>query len=156
SKWDSFDHEACDDATLRFMSNPQPITYWNRFKQRIETESIYGEGLVRWFYETRPGKTLSEVLLARPLVSRLYGATQDTRWSARKIPEFIRRFEIPMDEYEETPFRSFNEFFIRKFKPGRRPFAPDPTVLPAFAEARYYAFDSIQEEQQFPIKGKSL
>jgi len=35
-----------------------------------------------------------------------------------------------MQEYEEQRYRSFNDFFIRKFRPGARSFAQDPHVFP--------------------------
>lgn len=59
-----------------------------------------------------------------------------------------------MEEYEGDRFHSFNEFFIRRFKEGKRPFAESLTDLPAFAEARYLAYASIDDEQTFPVKGK--
>lgn len=134
----------------------KPILIYNRVTRELEVEKVYGEGAVRWFYETRPGRTLSELILSRPWVSRAYGATQDTRRSARKIPEFIRKFNIPIEDYEDQTYHSFNDFFIRKFKPGKRSFASTPNELPAFAEARYFAWDAIVPDMVFPIKGKSL
>lgn len=134
----------------------EPVMYFNRSTSRLEREDIYGERWLRWFYETKPGKALTERLLAHPAVSRLYGKTQDTRWSARKVDAFVRKFQIPMHEYEDQSFRSFNEFFIRRFKPGMRPFAQEPSVLPAFCEARYFAFEKTGGDESFPIKGALL
>ena len=133
-----------------------PITYWNRKAGRLEQEQVYGEGALRWMYETRPGRTLGEGLLSRRWISALYGAVQDTSWSARKVAPFIRQFNIPMDEYDVGRFASFNEFFIRRFKPGARPFTQDPRELAAFAEARYFAVDRLDPAQRFPVKGIAL
>jgi phosphatidylserine decarboxylase len=72
------------------------------------------------------------------------------------VPEFIRKFRIPMGEYQEKEFTSFNDFFIRKFRPDARPFTQVSGELPAFAEARYYAFASTGPGQEFPVKGMSL
>src|SRR6478672_5182198 len=126
-----------------------PITYWNRRAGRIEQEQVYGEGALRWMYETRPGRALGEGILSRPWVSALYGSLQDTARSARKIAPFVRQFGIPMEEYEEQRYRSFNDFFIRRFKPGMRPFTADPRELAAFAEARYFAMDRLDPAQRF-------
>jgi phosphatidylserine decarboxylase len=111
---------------------------------------------MRWAYQTSLGQKLVDMILARSWVSRLYGAYQSSRPSRGKIRPFIRSFGIQMDEFESGPFGSFNDFFIRPFKPGARPFVQDPHVMPAFAEARYLAFDRIQADQQFPVKGKFL
>ncbi len=133
-----------------------PITYWNRRTARTEQELVYGEGALRWMYETRPGRTLGEGLLSRPWVSALYGSLQDTGWSARKIAPFVQQFGIPMEEYESQQFSSFNDFFIRRFKPGMRPFTQAPNELAAFAEARYFAMDRLDPVQRFPVKGIAL
>jgi phosphatidylserine decarboxylase len=47
-------------------------------------------------------------------------------------------------------------FFIRKFKPGLRPFPEDSTVLGAPAEARYLAFSDSSVPLTLPIKGLQL
>ncbi|MEO7520335.1 MAG: phosphatidylserine decarboxylase, partial [Gemmatimonas sp.] len=125
-----------------------PITYWNRHTRRLEQELVYGESALRWTYETRPGRALGERLLSRPWVSSLYGSLQDTRWSARKIAPFVTQFDIPMHEYEDREFESFNAFFIRRFKPGARPFTPHSRELAAFAEARYFAMERLDPGQR--------
>jgi phosphatidylserine decarboxylase len=133
-----------------------PITYWNRRAGQLEQEMVYGEGALRWMYETTPGRTLGEGLLSRGWVSALYGALQDTGWSARKVAPFVSKFGIPMEEYEAKRFTSFNDFFIRRFRPGARPFTPHPRELAAFAEARYFAMERLDPAQRFPVKGIAL
>lgn len=132
------------------------LVFWNRAGRRYDAELMYGESLMRWLYETWPGRFLEERFFSKPAFSRLYGGYQDTRLSALKIPGFIRKFGIPMEEFESVPYRSFNEFFIRRFKPGARRFAPNPAELPAFAEGRYLAFEKVGEDQAFPVKGRDL
>ena len=61
-----------------------------------------------------------------------------------------------MSQFKPVIYRSFAEFFDREFLPDARPFSPDPHVMPAFAEARYFGWEKIDPEQQLPIKGKSL
>lgn len=133
-----------------------PITYWNRRTGRTEQEQVYGEGALRWMYETRPGRALGEGIFSRPFVSAAYGALQDTAWSARKIAPFVQQFGIPMEEYEEQRFGSFNDFFIRRFKPGMRRFTQVTGELGAFAEARYFAVERLDPAQRFPVKGIAL
>lgn len=133
-----------------------PISYWNRRTAQVEQEQVYGEGALRWMYETRPGRTLGEGVLSRPWVSALYGTLQSTRWSAGKIAPFVRQFGIPMEEYEETRYRSFNDFFIRRFKPGMRPFTTKPDEMAAFAEARYFAVERLDPAERVAVKGIAL
>ncbi len=132
------------------------IKYWNRHDRREETEKVYGDAFVRWLYGTRKGQIVSDALLSRHVVSRAYGAYQSSRLSAHKVAPFIEEFKIPMEQYEPGPFRSFNDFFIRRFRPGQRPIASDPKELAAFAEARYLAYRTITPTQKFPVKGEYL
>lgn len=132
------------------------IEIWNREKKALETEKVYGEGAVRWLYQTTTGKLLGDLVMSRKAISSLYGWIQSSSMSAKKVAPFIQDYSIPMGEYEGSDFKSFNQFFIRKFRPGQRPFASAANEMPAFAEARYYAFDSVAPDQLLPVKGEGL
>jgi phosphatidylserine decarboxylase precursor len=58
-----------------------------------------------------------------------------------------------MGDYEAQDFQSFNEFFIRKFKTGNRPFNSSNDVFCAGAEARYLAFENITANSRVKVKG---
>lgn len=132
------------------------IRYWNREQGREEVERIYGEGALRWLYETAPGRWVGHRLLASRWVSRLSGLWWSSRWSRRRVPAFIRRFAIPEEEFERAEYRSFNDFFSRRFRPGLRPFREAPGELSAFAEGRYSLFDRVDAAGTYPVKGTDL
>jgi phosphatidylserine decarboxylase len=132
------------------------LQIWNRAAQKVENELVFGEGAMRMLYENRMGQGLTHQILSRPWFSRLYGSYQSTAWSARGVPEFIKKFGIKIEEYEEQDYSSFNDFFIRKFKPGMRNFETDPKVMPAFAEGRYLAFEKTSLSSPLPVKGALL
>jgi phosphatidylserine decarboxylase len=133
-----------------------PITFWNRRTGQVEQELVYGEGALRWMYETQPGRALGEGLVSRRWFSALYGALQSSGWSARKIPSFVQTFGIPMEEYEPATYATFNAFFIRRFRAGARAFTPQQQELAAFAEARYFAMERVDPADRFPVKGIAL
>lgn len=133
-----------------------PILVWDRRLGREIKEQVYGEGGVQFMYGNPFGRGLGELLLSRRWFSQVYGWSQSTKLSGRKVEPFIARYGIPMDEYEPGPYRTFNEFFIRKFRDGARPFTREPGVMPAFAEARYLAWTAIEDDQTFPVKGHHL
>lgn len=137
---------------------PQPssLLIWNRKKSQEEEEKVYGDSLIRWLYGTRVGQGLADHLLSSSWVSRLYGYYQSSSLSSFKVQQFIADFNISIEDFEEGPFKSFNEFFIRRFKVGARKFSNDPEVFPAFAEGRYFAYASSRPDQSYPVKGKSL
>jgi phosphatidylserine decarboxylase len=136
--------------------NSQEIRIWNRAKGHEEVELVYGGGAIDWLYGTRLGRFLADRVLSAPWFSKLYGAFQSTALSRLKIKPFIRDFSIPMELFEAKKFANFNEFFIRKFRSGARPIAHDAKRMPAFAEARYLAWERISLDQTFPVKGASL
>jgi phosphatidylserine decarboxylase len=138
------------------MPEMSEIKIWNRGERREETERVYGDGLVKLVYGTGPGRLLADHVLAGKALSRAYGAYQSSAWSARKIDPFVREFGIRMEEYEDVPYRTFNEFFVRRFRPRARPFAAEAGRLPAFAEARYLAYERLDPAQTYPVKGSSL
>lgn len=61
-----------------------------------------------------------------------------------------------MSEFKPVAYRSFAEFFDREFLPGLRIFPTAASEMGAFAEARYFAWESLESGQQFPIKRHSL
>lgn len=130
------------------------IEIYNRRTKSVETELVFGETPMRALYGNPWGTRLADY--SGRFFSQLYGKYQSSALSARAIPDFIQKFEIPMQEYEEKSYKSFNDFFIRKFKSGQRPFDDKAEHLPAFAEGRYLAFESIRESTPLPIKGASL
>ena len=132
------------------------IQVWDRALGRTIEEKVYGDKWVRWLYETPAGNAVADGLLSRKLPSVLYGAWQASPMSRGKIAPFVRAYEIPMELFEAGPFANFNEFFIRKFRPGVRHFADAPGRMPAFCEARYLAWDRVHPEQLFPVKGTYL
>ena len=104
------------------------IQYYNRKKGVVEIEKVYGESGIKWLYETSIGGKFAHYL-AGPLTSRRYGSYQDLSISKRKIKPFISKFNIDMDEYlpedgrgQDDPYSNFNQFFIRRFKDGKRAF----------------------------------
>ncbi len=133
----------------------------NRETGRKEKENVYGGKLVNWLYGTNTGSIFLQILCKAPL-SKLYGYIQNSEYSAGKINPFIQDFDIPMEEFvtepepDKRPYRTFNDFFIRKFKQGKRNFTTQKSKMPAFAEARYLGFRRISTEKSYPVKGLYL
>ncbi|MDO9183204.1 MAG: phosphatidylserine decarboxylase [Bacteriovorax sp.] len=138
------------------------INFYNRLTNSLEKEKVYGDKFVEWLYLTSSGKSLSHLVCKAP-ISKLYGALQNSSFSKGKIAPFIENFNIPMEDYlpesghnSESPYSSFNQFFIRKFKAGKRPFTLNPNEMPAFSEARYFGYTNIANEEKVPVKGSFL
>lgn len=145
--------------TCQTGTKPLEIRYFNREKEQIEVEKVYGADAVKWLYGTKTGKVLNSII-TQPLLSNLYGAYQETNLSRKKIRPFLKKFDINLSEYEVQGGRdfypSFNDFFIRKFRPGMRKFVEENKRMPAFSEARYFGFESVKEGDRIPVKSAYL
>ena len=146
------------------MAESKEIQYFNRSKGKVEVEKVYGDKWVKLIYTGVAGKVLAPVFASK-FLSKAYGLMQNNMLTQLKVPKFVKNFNIDLSEYQpgsvqvdnqELSYKNFNEFFIRKFKKGKRKFVSEESEMPAFCEARYYAYDSINDDLKVPVKGKFL
>jgi len=146
------------------MSQGFEIQVFNRYRNEIEIEKVYGDGAIRFAYGNPVGRLLGPIIASK-WFSKLYGNAQDSLKSAQKVAPFIKDFHIQMDQFEkgsfkdhpiEISYRSFNEFFIRAFREGQRPFTPNDQEMGAFAEARYFGHAAMTDDLTIPVKGSML
>lgn len=136
---------------------PQPIHLYNRVTKTLELEQVPGCGFLSLSYGTAWGRFITDALWSRIFVSRFYGFPFYMAWSRRCIEPFVRQNQVPMDEVEVPAggFASFNDFFIRRLKPGARPNPADPEALIAPADSRLKIFP-LSSQTVFDIKGNRL
>lgn len=132
------------------------ITVWNRKKKHREVEQVYGGWILHFLYGTVFGLKIVDWVMVHPFLSRIYGIYQSSKLSRFKINRFIQMYRISMDEFEIEPFQTFNHFFIRKFKQGKRRFVQSAQALGAPAEGRYFAFESHKMVEEFWVKGVAI
>ena len=106
----------------------EPIQYFNRYTGRIETETVYGDGFLRFTYGNPLGQLALSALVKRSIFSRWYGWRMDRVASRAKIAPFLTAYGVNAAEFADAPdsYGTFNEFFYRKLKSGARPIDPDP------------------------------
>ena len=128
------------------------VQYVDRKTGAVITESVMGDGALKFAYETLLGRTLWPVLFGSKFVSALMGLYYDSKWSKKAIQSLV---SIPgcMAAEAEKPvgdYASFNEFFTRRLKPGSRPLGTG-VVSPADGRLRLYLNASL--DTPFPLKG---
>jgi len=136
--------------------NADSILVWDRRHKRLVPEKIQDEGVLRVLYESAFGRWIARVFLSRKAFSRLYASCYSGKRSAKKIQPFVRKYGLDVGDFEQRPYASFNDFFARRFKPGARTFLSEPSIMPAFAEARYLAWETVAPGMSFPVKGRRL
>lgn len=110
---------------------------------------LYGDGLWRGLFS----KLVLPLLAHVPFFSKAYGYLQKRPASRKKIGPFIQTYGIDVSEFANSDFSSFNDFFIRKLKPERRPIIQDPNVLAMPADGRYLVYPTFD---QFMVKGQQF
>lgn len=127
--------------------------YYNRKEQKYEPANQYGGGLLEVLYHRPVGRFLLKIVI-HPLFSRMYGWYNGSRFSKRKIVPFAEKYGICMNDYESKEYNSFNEFFVRKIKAGKRPVDSTPEALIAPADSKISVYD-IEACNRITIKGVS-
>ena len=87
-------------------------------------------GSLRFLYNTLPGRVILRLLTCRA-ISKVCGAYLDSAPSRKMIGRFVKKNSIDLSEYENTEYKSFNEFFTRKIKDDFRPFDSDLSAFVA-------------------------
>lgn len=117
---------------------------------------------IRWMHQYSAYKRAVDSSMVRQIFQTLtikQGRKFDDPASARSIPEFIRYHRLNVDEIAEplSSFRTFNEFFYRRLKPGVRSLASsDPLVAVSPADCRLNVFTSVDEATRLWIKGANF
>lgn len=135
-----------------------PIQFYNRYAGKIESESIYGEGFLRWAYGNPLGRLTVDLAVKRLWFSRWYGWRMNRPGSRKKITPFIKKYAVNTEEFAASSedYGSFNEFFYRKLKPEARPVAEDETVTVFPADGRHLAIQDISAADTFYVKGQQF
>lgn len=96
-----------------------------------------------FFYKNFLGRCILKIMTRR-FISILGGIYMDSRFSRMRIPKFIKKNNIDMNEYEEKKYTSFNDFFTRKIKPEKRLISTnkDFFLAPADSKLTVYSIDS--------------
>lgn len=109
------------------------------------------EVALNFLYKTVAGRMVLKVL-TKPFVSKLVGCFMNSALSTGMIDTFLKHNNIDMTEYEKCRYRSYNEFFTRKIKPGKRKIRSNPNVFISPCDSKLSVYE-INEKSIFHIKG---
>lgn len=105
---------------------------------------------VNFLYRTVPGRLVLQLLI-RPGVSKAMGAFLDTSLSRHLVAPFVKTTGLDLSDYPERSYASFNDFFTRTVKDGRRPVDMDPSALVAPCDGKLTVYP-ITADGLFDIK----
>lgn len=134
----------------------EEIRLFDLISKTMVIEKVYGEKAVSFLHSDGALSSFFRTLLCKsPLFSRLYGWIQKRSFTKRKIAPFVKEFGVEMKEFEKgvDEFRSFNDFFCRKLKPGVREISGEALIFPA--DGRYRLMESLNGGS-IQVKGLEL
>lgn len=108
------------------------------------------DNFLKGLYGTVLGRKFLKILI-NPTISKLGGAALSTKLSSLLVKPFIKANNIDMSDYTERAYASFNDFFTRDLKPGKRFINRDKEVLISPSDGRVSVYE-IDDNMTFNIK----
>jgi phosphatidylserine decarboxylase len=136
------------------MLESKEIQIFDRKTGTMIREKILGETAMRCCYGNPVGLCVTTRLLTNQAISVLYGRYNNSRLSRKKIAPFVNGFNINTAECEKpvAEYRTFNEFFARRLKPGARPVNQEADALVSPADGRLLLFPEIRNSTITQVK----
>ncbi len=106
--------------------------------------------------------TLPQYILPHHALSSLMSKLthcENKAWKNLFIKQIIRHYGVNMDEALEpdiNAYRSFNDFFTRKLKPGARPLSTETNAIACPADGAVSQAGDITDGEIFQAKGKNF
>lgn len=143
-------------APVSMQMSSEQIRYYDRYRDEICVEKVYGEGFLRWTYETLGGKLALAMMVKRAWFSRWYGWRMDFAKSREKIDPFIENYDLDTAEFvrSASEFANFNEFFYRKLKRSARPIDQDASSVVFPADGRHLCVPDLSDCKGLFVKGQ--
>ena len=138
------------------------IAYLNELVTLVPTEREVVPECLKFYYiiNQAPGDVLNKDDQFNAWMKKLvqaWGSFLDTPASAAGIATFLEATSYNIDDYIEGPsgWQTFNQFFAREVKSGRRPIAEprDDTVVVSPADAVFMGYWPIDEDANITVKG---
>jgi phosphatidylserine decarboxylase len=121
----------------------------DRYGNEIRQDDLQNKILL-FLYKNKLGRILLKQII-KPWVSYIFGVVMDSSFSRILIAPFIKKYRINMEEYENRTYTSYNDFFTRRIKEGKRliDMQPDKLIAPCDGKLSVYHID---KDSQFIIK----
>lgn len=109
-----------------------------------------GDGALDFLYGNIVGRIILK-LLTRRFISKMAGVYMNSSLSRGMIKKTVDRAKINLSDYEKSEFSSYNDFFTRKIKGGKRPVTMSAENFVSPCDAKVSAY-KISDESCFFIK----
>jgi phosphatidylserine decarboxylase len=123
----------------------------------IVEERVFADRILRFLYAGPFGLRMADLVVGRRFLSEIYACWQRRGGSRKNIARFCQELGIDISEAEFplSHYRSTEDFFMRRLKPGARPVDQDPRHLVSPADGRALVYAPLAE-QPLRVKGSRL
>ncbi|MBR4554263.1 MAG: phosphatidylserine decarboxylase [Ruminococcus sp.] len=125
------------------------MKYRDRRGNEFEQTTSQDEFLAR-MYGTAWGRACMKIT-ALPIFSKLSRFFLNSRFSSAFVLRFAERNDIDIFDYENKMYNSFNDFFIRRIKPGRRRIDNEKDIVISPSDGKVSAYE-ITKSSVFVVK----
>ena len=129
------------------------INIYDRKNKKLITEEQYASSILNFLYNNVVGRILLKTLIL-PFISKIYGIYQTSFLSKKHIKGFVKQYQIDESKYEETNYKSFNDFFTRKLKKENLPKKQKNNIVISPAESKLLVY-KITKDLKVNIKGST-
>lgn len=126
-------------------------TFYKDREGNIISGDATPSGFLEFAYNTVPGRLALNVLI-RPAFSNLVRAFLKCPLSTLMIDGFIKKSNISLKDCVPCRYPSFNDFFIRELKPGKRTVERDHRLLASPCDGKV-TVARIDDDLELSIKG---
>jgi len=113
------------------------------------------EWLINALYGNKLGRKLAPWLFRSARLHRLVERFADTLLSKRLAPYLVKKYAIDMSEAERpvSDYKTLNDFFTRRLKPGARPFVRNERAFLSSADAHLSVRTNLGPDSPITVKG---
>ncbi len=131
---------------------------WNRKTARLENVRYYRNEAIIFVHKNPIARLIMSRIAVWPLFSTLMSLKDYTRFSKKKVLDFVSVNNLDETEFEKpaSEYSSFSEFFDRRLKPQARPVCQQSDALVSPADGVLTIFPSISGFPAFTIKGQKF
>ena len=113
---------------------------WDRKTKEVIIEKQYKEEALTFLYNNLIGRVLMKIWFTTPIYSKLVAKNKKSKKSIKEISKFIEKNKIDKTKFVEKDYTSFNDFFIREYKPEYINIDENKNSLISPAESKVLAY----------------
>lgn len=129
------------------------IKIYNRKEKKYYQEQQYGEKKLSFLYNNTIGRIILKVVISSPF-STFYTLYKKSSLSKRNIPNFIKKYNIKIDDFKNEEYKSFNDFFLRHIKEDKRPISQNIKDFISPCDGKLLVY-KITNNKTITIKGST-